>query len=136
MNAPSPLKSSVTTHAHVLGRLTAAVRAETGLSQKEVELAAQPIGLNSGALCRIETGRNIATIDDVVAIEAVFSRPDVAPLLLRPLERSWLVRQVAVATLHLEGLGVTVCVGKRPPNALSSKQLDRALSPLLLRWRR
>lgn len=124
-----------TTQAHIVGRLVAALRAETGLSQRELAEYSPP--LSAGVLARIETGRTVPTIDHLTAIERVFEEPEVLELLGNhsPGRCGWLLGQARTCMRRLSDVKVTVNAGKLPTDALFSRQLDQLLAEQLLRWR-
>lgn len=123
------MTGQVTDITTVLGRLVSGMRRTMGISQ---EVLAQQLHIDKSLLARIEIGRNMATIDNVMKLEAEF-------MAVKMLEdHGDLVELTARAASALKRRGVRVVYGKAvevegaPLVELAS--LDRLISGVLDRW--
>lgn len=123
------LKNQETDVTTVFGRVVSGLRRELGHSQARL---AKDLNIDKSLLARVEIGRNMATIDNVMKLEEEF----IAAELLE--EHGDLVHLTSRATRALKRRGARVVYGKATEREgvtlVELTIMDRVISGVLDRW--
>lgn len=113
----------------IFGRLVAGLRRESGKSQ--VTLAAE-LSWDRSLLSRIESGRNTATIDNIIELEQALKAMG---LIMKDGDLTAMVADVA-RELKKEGFRPAVGMTPKPPGEepVPAPALDRIVGGVLHRW--
>ncbi len=120
-------ESVVINYTSVLGRVVAALRAETELNQIDFAAACR---MKQSTLARIESGKNTATIDHIMRIERAFNKLDKLD------DPGDLVLLVYECCRQLVKRGVKVRAGKLKGEqpVMPQNRLDAVASMVVLEW--
>ena len=125
---PSPSEKPKTSYGIIFGRLVSAFRSETLLNQIAFS---KECHLSTGALARIEAGRNVATIDHIVSIEYALLDRDLID------DCGDLLILVDDCLNELRELGIRVIRGKLAlAESCPITTIDRVVGKVVLDWKR
>lgn len=126
MPLPRALTLDLTT---IFGRVVASLRDELKLSQAEL---ATPMGWDRSLLARLESGRNTATIDNIVELEEAFIQKKL------PVDRGDLVTLTCQVVLEAKRRGHRPVYGKVPKpdgdDPIDAPELDRMVARIVDDW--